>query len=64
VATLDELVGAPIAAQRVRTSLLSLVALFLAALGLYGVLAYSVVRRSPKLASAWRSGRPRRSYTA
>jgi putative ABC transport system permease protein len=52
VAMLDELVQASISEQRVRTALLSLIAgaaLFLAALGMYGVVAYSVVRRSTEI---------------
>ena len=52
VATLDELVQASISGQRVRTLLLSLVAgaaLFLAALGVYGVLSYSIVQRSAEI---------------
>lgn len=52
IATLDELVQASISGPRVRTWLLSLVAgaaLFLAALGVYGVLAYSIVQRSAEI---------------
>ena len=52
VATLDELVQASISGQRVRTLLLSLVAgaaLLLAALGVYGLLAYSVVQRAAEI---------------
>lgn len=52
IATFDELVQASISSQRIRTSLLSLLAgaaLVLAALGVYGLLAWSVVQRSAEI---------------
>jgi putative ABC transport system permease protein len=61
IATLDELVQGSISGERVRTWLLSLVAgaaLFLAGLGVYGVLAWSVIQRSTEISIRLALGAP------
>jgi hypothetical protein len=59
---MGELVTQAIARRRFQTTLLAVfsgIAMLLAVVGVYGLLAYSVKQRSGKLESGWRSVQPR-----